>query len=139
MLRINETLAVPEDEIEIRGIRAQGPGGQHVNKVSSAVHLRFDIARSSLPQHLKDRLLGLADSRVTKQGVVNLKVGQFRSRERNREMARQRLRGLISRAGLTRKTRKETKPGPAARRRRLDAKGRRGRMKALRGKVLERE
>jgi ribosome-associated protein len=139
LLRINETLAVPENEIEIRGIRAQGPGGQHVNKVSSAVHLRFDIPGSSLPQHLKDRLLALADSRVTKQGVVNLKVGHFRSRERNREMARQRLRDLISRAGLKRKKRKQTKPGPAARRRRLETKARRGRMKALRGKVLERE
>jgi ribosome-associated protein len=139
VLRINEHVAIPEDEIDYRGIREQGPGGQNVNKVASAVHLRFDIAKSSLPQHFKDRLLALSDHRVTKDGVINIKAQQSRSQERNRELARARLRELICRVAQARLRRKATKPGPAAHRRRLDTKVRRGRKKALRGRVVDRD
>jgi ribosome-associated protein len=139
VLQINEHVAIAEDEIEYRAIRAQGPGGQNVNKVASAVHVRFDIAGSSLPQLFKDRLLALSDRRVTKDGIINIKAQQSRSQERNRELARERLRDLISRAGLVRKQRNATKPGPASRRRRVDTKVRQGRKKALRGRVLDRE
>lgn len=139
MLRINDRIAISEDEIEIRGVRSQGPGGQNVNKVSSAVHLRFDIRGSSLPQHYKERLLSLADKRITKDGIINIKAQQSRSREKNREMAYGRLRELIHRAGLARKKRRATKPTCGSRQRRLESKTRRGKVKLLRRNVIERD
>jgi len=119
MLQISHNLAIPDEEIRISAIRAQGAGGQNVNKVSNAVHLRFDIAASSLPEPCKERLLKLADQRITSSGVVVIKAQQYRSLERNREEALERLRELVRRATVTRKKRKPTRPTAGARERRL--------------------
>ena len=132
MLRISRQLAIPDDEIEITAVRAAGPGGQHGDKASTAVHLRFDIRRSSLPEAYKRRLLARPDHRITKDGVVVIKAQEHRSREQNVESALERLRELVRAAGVTRKPRRPTRPSPAARRRRTDEKKRRGRTKALR-------
>lgn len=137
MLKINDQINIPEAELSIRGIRASGPGGQNVNKVSSAVHVRFDIERSSLPQDYKDRLLALRDSRITADGVINMKAQRSRSFETNRLEALERLANLIASAGLTQKPRKPTRPSRAARQRRLDQKTRRAHVKTLRGRVVD--
>lgn len=137
MLKINDQINIPEAELSIRGIRASGPGGQNVNKVSSAVHVRFDIERSSLPQDYKDRLLALRDSRITADGVINMKAQRSRSFETNRLEALERLANLIASAGLTQKPRKPTRPSRAARQRRLDQKTRRAHVKTLRGRVID--
>lgn len=137
MLKINDQISIPEAELSIRGIRASGPGGQNVNKVSSAVHVRFDIERSSLPQDYKDRLLALRDSRITADGVINMKAQRSRSFETNRLEALERLANLIASAGLTQKPRKPTRPSRAARQRRLDQKTRRAHVKTLRGRVVD--
>ncbi len=136
-LPISARVSIPLDEIELSAIRAQGAGGQNVNKVATAIHLRFDVRASSLPEFYKQRLLALRDQRITQDGVVVLKAQQARSQERNRENALARLAELIRSVAAVPKKRKATKPTRAAQRKRLERKTKRGRDKLLRGKVLE--
>ena len=135
MVEISSLVRIPDHEIELSAIRAQGAGGQNVNKVSSAVHLRFDIHASSLPDFYKERLLAWRDSRITSEGVVVIKAQQFRTQEKNRADALERLRELILRATEVQKKRRPTKPTLGSKTRRLEGKTKRSTIKAGRGKV----
>jgi ribosome-associated protein len=135
MLEISSHVTIPDNEIEISAIRSRGAGGQNVNKVSSAIHLRFNIRGSTLPGFYKQRLLRLNDRRITREGVIVIKAQQFRSQEQNREVALKRLQELVKSVAVTRKQRTPTRPTWRSRIKRLDQKSKRGRDKVLRRNV----
>ena len=135
MLTITRHIIIPDREIEIHAIRSQGAGGQNVNKVATAIHLRFDIPASSLPDNYKRRLLNMKDSRIDKAGIINIKSQEYRTQERNKQAALDRLRELIQQAGVVRKKRVATKVPNNVKRKRMDEKRKRGEVKSLRQKI----
>lgn len=135
MIFISNQVQLGDWEVEMSAVRAQGAGGQNVNKVSSAIHLRFDINTSSLPPFYKERLLALRDSRITTEGVIVIKAQQYRTQEMNREDAINRLREMILAAGVVQKKRRPTRPTRSSQVKRVDGKVKRGQTKQLRGKV----
>ena len=137
MFEITKNLCLSDDEIKLSAIRAQGSGGQNVNKVSSAIHLRFDIMASSLPDKYKQRLKVLADSRISSEAIIIIKAQQYRTQEKNREAALERLKEIIIKVLVEPKTRRSTKPTKGSLKRRLEGKQRRGKIKNLRGKVSD--
>ncbi len=135
MLYITSAVSIPDSEIELSAVRSQGPGGQNVNKVSSAIHLRFDIVQSSLPDLFKQRLLTLRDQRISKEGVIVIKAQTSRSQEKNRLEALDRLVQILRQVTSTPKVRRPTKPTKGSQRRRMDKKTLHGRQKSLRSKI----